>query len=54
MLRQTVFFNKVLATMVALFWQTGKGDEWQVIWYLRRSQIIHDLGDFVYLYNVVV
>ena len=30
--------------MVALFWQTGKGGEWQVIWCLRRPQIIHDVG----------
>ena len=37
------FFKEVLATVVALFWQTGKGGEWQVIWCLMRSQIIHDV-----------
>ena len=41
-LRQTVFF--ILATVVALFSQTGKGGEWQVIWCLRRPQKIHDVG----------
>ena len=30
--------------MVALFWQTGKGGKWQVIWCLRRPQKIHDVG----------
>ena len=30
--------------MVALFWQTGKGGKWQVSWFLRRPQIIHDVG----------
>ena len=39
-----LFFLEVLATVVALFWQTGKGGEWQVIWCLRRPQIIHDVG----------
>ena len=29
-LRQAVF-KEVLATVVALFWQTGKSGEWQVI-----------------------
>jgi hypothetical protein len=46
-LRQAVFFfykKKVLATVVALFWQTGKGGKWQVIWCLRRPQIIHYVG----------
>ena len=37
-LRQAVFVKEVLATVVALFWQTGKGGEWQVIWCLRRPQ----------------
>ena len=41
---QHVLRQAVLATVVALFWQTGKGDEWQVIWCLRRPQIIHDVG----------
>ena len=40
-------FFKVLATVVALFWQTGKGGEWQVIWCLRRPHIIHDVGSLV-------
>ena len=43
-LRKAVFFKEVLATVVALFLQTGKGGEWQVIWCLMRSQIIHDVG----------
>ena len=43
MLRQAVFFQEVLATVVALFWQTAKGGKWQVIWSLRRPQIIHDV-----------
>ena len=38
------FFWEVLATVVALFWQTGQGDKWQVIWCLRRHKIIHDVG----------
>jgi hypothetical protein len=42
-LRQVVFLE-VLATMVALFWLTGKGGKWQVSWCLRRPQIIHDVG----------
>ena len=41
---QHVLRQAVLATVVALFWQTGKVDEWQVIWCLRRPQIIHDVG----------
>ena len=41
---QHVLRQAVLATVVALFWQTGKGGEWQVIWCLRRPQIIHDVG----------
>ena len=49
-LRQA-FLLEVLARMVAIFWQTGKDGEWQVIWCLRRPQIIHDV--FVNLYNVV-
>ena len=44
MLRQAVFLKEVLATVVALFWQTGQGGELQVIWCLRRPQIIHDVG----------
>ena len=43
MLRQAVFLE-VLVTGVALFWQTGKGGKWQVIWCLRRPQLIHDVG----------
>ena len=39
-----VLFLEVLATVVALFWQTGKGGKWQVIWCLRRPQLIHDVG----------
>ena len=30
--------------MVALFWQTEKVGEWQVIWCLKRPQMIHDIG----------
>ena len=33
----------VLVTGVALFWQTGKGGKWQVIWCLRRLQLIHHI-----------
>ena len=29
--------------MVALFWQTEKGGKRQLIWCLRRPQIIHDV-----------
>ena len=29
--------------MVTLFWQTGQGGEWQVIWCLGSQQIIHDV-----------
>ena len=36
-LRQAVFVKEVLATVVALFWQTGEGGEWQVIWCPRNS-----------------
>ena len=43
MLRKAVFFKEVFATVVALFWQTRKGGEWQVMWCLRRPQIIHDV-----------
>ena len=43
-LRQAAFKNEVLATVVALFWQTGKGGEWQVIWCLRRPQLVHNVG----------
>jgi hypothetical protein len=39
-----LFCLEVLATVVALFWQTGKGGKWQVGWCLRRPQIIHDVG----------
>ena len=42
-LRQAVFLE-VLATVVALFWQTGKGGKWQVGWCLRRPQIIQVVG----------
>ena len=49
-------FLEVLATVVALFWQTGKGGEWQVIWCLRRPQIIHDVGSLcfstMWLFNI--
>ena len=38
------FFLELLATVVALFWQTGKVGEWQVIWCLKRPQMIHDIG----------
>ena len=41
--RQAGLFWKVLATVVALFWQTGQGGKWQVIWSLRRHKIIHDV-----------
>ena len=40
----TLFFLEVLATMVVLFWQKGKGGKWQVSWCLRRPHIIHDVG----------
>ena len=30
--------------MVVLFWQKGKGGEWQVIWCLRRPQTFDDVG----------
>ena len=39
-----LFFLEVLSTVVALFWQIWKGGKWQVIWCLRRPQIIHDVG----------
>ena len=52
------FFLEVLATVVALFWQTGKGGEWLVIWCLRRPQIIHDGGSFciptIWLFNFLL
>ena len=35
---------EILATVVALFLQTGKGGKWQVIWCLSRPQTIHDVG----------
>ena len=35
--------SKVLATVVLLFWQTGQGGEWQVIWCLGKHQIIHEV-----------
>ena len=38
--RQDVLFLEV----GALFWQTGKGGEVQVTWWLRRPQIIYDDG----------
>ena len=44
--------------MVALFWQTGKGGEWQVIWCLRRPQINHDVGSLcnstMWLFNFLL
>ena len=43
-IRQAVFFKEVLATVVTLFWQTGKGGELQVIWCLRRPQKFVILG----------
>ena len=42
-LKQAVFLE-VLATVVALVWQTRKGGEWKVSWCLRRPQNIHDVG----------
>ena len=39
-----LFLFEILATVFALFWQTGKGGKWKVIWCLRRPQIIHDVG----------
>ena len=36
-LRQAIFFKEFLATVVALFWQTGKGGKWQVNWCPRNS-----------------
>ena len=47
--RACYFFKEVLATVVALFWQTGKGGEWQVIWYLRRPQKFMISGLCVFL-----
>ena len=44
-LKHAVFvFTEVFATVVALFWQTGKGGEWQVIWCIRRPQKFMILG----------
>ena len=43
-LRLAVFLLKVLAIVVAQFWQTGNGGEWKGIWCLRRPQIIGDIG----------
>ena len=48
-LRHAVFVKEVLATVVALFWQTGKGGEWQVIWCLRRPQKFMIVGLCVFL-----
>ena len=42
--RQAVFLKEVLARVVTLFWQTGKGGEWQVNWCLRRPQEFMMLG----------
>ena len=42
--RQAGLSRKVLATVVILFWQTGQGGEWQMIWCLGSHQIIHDVG----------
>ena len=48
----------VLATVVAQFWQTGKGVEWQVIWRLRRPKLIHDFGSLcistMWLFNFLL
>ena len=41
--RQAVFLE-VLATGVALFWQTGKGGKWQVSWCLRSPRSFMMLG----------
>ena len=50
-LRQAgVFFKEVLSTVVVLFWQTGKGGEWQGICCIRRPQEFMILD----LYIVVV
>ena len=38
---QHVLRQAVLATVVALFWQTGKGGEWQVIWCLEYAGLLH-------------
>ena len=43
-LTHTVKKKKILATVVALFWQTGKGGEWLVIWCLRRPKKFMILG----------
>ena len=43
-LRKAVFFKEVLATVVALFWHTGKGGKWQVIWCIRRPKIIYEVA----------
>ena len=48
-LRQAVFVKEVLATVFALFWQTRKGGEWQVIWCLRSPQNFMILGFCVFL-----
>ena len=42
-IRHAVFLE-VLATGAALFWQTGKGGEWQVSWCLRRPRSFMMLG----------
>jgi hypothetical protein len=38
------FFEKFLhSAVVALCWQAGPGGEWQVIWCLRKHQMMHDV-----------
>ena len=43
------------SALVTLFWQRGKGGKWQVIWCLRRPQIIHYVGSLcisaIWLFN---
>ena len=41
MLRQAELSLEVLVTVVARFWQTGKGGKWQMIWCLRRHKRMH-------------
>ena len=42
--RQARLSWQVLSTVVTLFWQTGQGGKWQVIWCLGSQHIIHDVG----------
>ena len=39
-----MFRHTGLSTLVGLFQQTGQVGEWQVIWCLKRHQIILDVG----------